>query len=75
MYKLTDNISDKTYDDLDRYDLEDKLNEIFDRDAHAYKDSDYIDHTIGEVIDDLLRKLDRNDPTDNEEACLNIVIA
>ena len=74
MYTLTDNSTAATFDIADRFDLEDKLNELFDRDEYAYTDDELNDHTIGEVIDDLIAKLGR-EYTGGEEACLNITIA
>lgn len=73
MYILTDDSLNETYRPADKYELEDKLNEIFDRDENAYTDENGTGHTIGEVIDDLMRKLG-HEYVGEEEACLNITI-
>lgn len=74
MYTLTDCSTGKNYTLADRYELENKLNELFDRDGNAYTDTETGEsHSIGEVVDDLMRKLGHEYAGD-EEACLNITI-
>ncbi|KAA8828687.1 hypothetical protein [Bifidobacterium tissieri] len=74
MWTLTDNITTDVYTFSDKYDLEDKLYELFDLYAYAYDDADGNGHTIKEVIDSLVDKLNRGEYPGVEEAALNITI-
>lgn len=75
MWTIKDIISPAVYQVDDLFDVADKLNDMFDRDAHAYQDVETgTDHTIGEVIDDLMMKLRCGEYAGNEEACLGVEI-
>lgn len=68
-YIITDLSTDKTYDAADRFDLEDALNAIFDRDERA---GDSL--TIGDVIDALVAKVAAGEYSGEEEAVLNVSV-
>lgn len=68
-YIITDLSTDKTYDAADRFDLEDALNAIFDRDERA---GDSL--TIGDVIDALVAKVAAGEYSGEEEAALNVSV-
>lgn len=75
MYTIADYTTDKTITVEDKYELEDKLNAMFDRDAFAYEDRETgEDHTIGEVIDQLVEAINRGEYAGDYTAALNIGI-
>lgn len=69
MFTITDYSTDKAYEAADRFDLEDRLNGLFDRDAEACEGT-----TVGEVIDELVAKVVAHEYRGNEESTLNIHI-
>lgn len=73
-YNLTDTTTGSTYEDLDIVDLEEKLNTLFDRSQFAYENPEGVDHTIGEVIDQLILKTAGHEYTGEEEATLSVTI-
>ena len=73
MITFTDAAGD-TFTVADRYELEDKLNELIDRDAWGWDDHETGEpHTLGEAIDDLTVKLGY-DSIEGLEALLGISI-
>lgn len=74
MYTLTDNTTGIVYELDTIWDLEEKLDTLFDRAAYAYTGEDGADHTVGEVIDGLISKHNQGEYAGGEEACLNVTI-
>lgn len=75
MYTLTDNTTGIVYELDDIHTLEEKLDGLFDRDAFSYEDAETgEEHTIGEIIDDLITKHRRGEYAGDEEAALNVTI-
>lgn len=73
-YIIDDLSTNTTYDAADRFDLENTLNDIFARDETVYKDLDDNTNTIGEIIDELVKKVIGREYTGDEEAFLNVTI-